>query len=37
VVYFINIEYKCVTRLISLLELLEHRKAGVSKYYNNVF
>jgi len=37
VVHFINVEYKYMTRLIGLPELLEHKKAGVSKHYNNVF
>ena len=31
VIHFINNKYKAVTRLISLPELLGHRKSGVSK------
>jgi hypothetical protein len=29
VIYFINAKYKYITRLIGLLELLDHGKAGV--------
>jgi hypothetical protein len=32
VIHFINDKYENVTRLIGLLELLGHRKAGVSKW-----
>jgi hypothetical protein len=33
-VHFINANYKCVTRLIGLPELLDYRKAGISKYFS---
>ncbi len=37
VVYFINSKYENVTRLISLLELLNHRKSGVSTYLKSYY
>jgi hypothetical protein len=35
VVHFINQSYDNVTRLIALLELLEHSKTGESKYLDS--
>jgi hypothetical protein len=35
VVHFIDVNYKCVTRLIGLPELPDHGKAGVGKHLDN--